>query len=172
MPSHIFTRLGYWDESIEMNRRSAELAPVGHSQAVHAYDYMVYAYLQEGRDAAALDVIRNIRSDEDPYYGGIMNYNAIAMPARYALERGDWEAAAALPAPEDALAYVEAIPRFGAYSDAFDEMLARSSTEWAPWHVIRGNDKLRARLSATPGSGVSRGCFRASAARQSRRSSG
>jgi len=42
----------------------------------------------------------------------------------------------------------EAIPRFEAYSEAFDEMLARSTSEWAPWHVIRGNDKLRARLNA------------------------
>ncbi|CAN5263755.1 polyphosphate kinase 2 [soil metagenome] len=42
----------------------------------------------------------------------------------------------------------EAIPRFTDYSEAFDEMLARSSTQWAPWHVIRGNDKLRARLNA------------------------
>ncbi|MFA6967879.1 polyphosphate kinase 2 [Bosea sp. (in: a-proteobacteria)] len=42
----------------------------------------------------------------------------------------------------------EAIPRFAAYSQAFDDMLARSSTPWAPWHVIRGNDKLRARLNA------------------------
>lgn len=42
----------------------------------------------------------------------------------------------------------EAIPRFEAYSEAFDAMLARTSTDWAPWHVIRGNDKLRARLNA------------------------
>jgi polyphosphate kinase 2 len=42
----------------------------------------------------------------------------------------------------------EAIPRFEAYSEAFDAMLERSSTDWAPWHVIRGNDKLRARLNA------------------------
>lgn len=42
----------------------------------------------------------------------------------------------------------EAIPRFAAYSEAFDEMLERSSTDWAPWHIIRGNDKLRARLNA------------------------
>jgi polyphosphate kinase 2 len=42
----------------------------------------------------------------------------------------------------------EAIPRFEAYSQAFDEMLARSTTKWAPWHVVRGNDKLRARLNA------------------------
>ncbi len=42
----------------------------------------------------------------------------------------------------------EAIPRFAAYSEAFDAMLERSSTDWAPWHIIRGNDKLRARLNA------------------------
>jgi tetratricopeptide (TPR) repeat protein len=57
-------------------------------------------------------VITRIRSVDDPYYGGVMAYNAVAMPARFALERGDWQAATALPAPEGALAYVEAVPRF------------------------------------------------------------
>lgn len=42
----------------------------------------------------------------------------------------------------------QAIPRFDAYSQAFDEMIARTATDWAPWHVVRGNDKLRARLNA------------------------
>ncbi|KPF68852.1 hypothetical protein IP69_11200 [Bosea sp. AAP35] len=42
----------------------------------------------------------------------------------------------------------EAIPRFSAYSEAFDEMLTRSTSDFAPWHVVRGNDKLRARLNA------------------------
>ena len=111
MPSHIFTRLGYWDESIETNRRSAEASPEPDA-AVHPLDYMVYAYLQQGRDGAAEEVIGRIASVDDPYYGRIMGYNAVAMPARYALERGDWEAAAALPTPEDALAWVEAVPRF------------------------------------------------------------
>lgn len=41
----------------------------------------------------------------------------------------------------------EAIPRFDAYSDAFEQMLARTSTDWAPWTVIRANDKLRTRLN-------------------------
>ena len=59
MPSHIFTRLGHWDESIKTNRRSAdvEATPGGKS---HPMDYMVYAYLQQGRDAAALAVIKEI----------------------------------------------------------------------------------------------------------------
>ena len=112
MPSHIFTRLGYWDESIETNRRSAEASPVPDA-AVHAVDYMVYAYLQQGRDSIAAAVIRRVPDSDDPYYGGLLGFNALAMPARYALERSDWEAAARLAAPEDGgPAFVRAVPRF------------------------------------------------------------
>ena len=59
MPSHIFTRLGYWDRSIETNRRSAEVARAGKDMnaELHARDYMVYAYLQSGRDEAARQAI-------------------------------------------------------------------------------------------------------------------
>ena len=59
MPSHIFTRLGYWDESIETNRRSAAAEPDSNA-AVHPMDYMVYAYLQQGRYAEARKVARTI----------------------------------------------------------------------------------------------------------------
>ena len=112
MPSHIFTRLGYWDDSIETNRRSAEASPEPNA-AVHALDYMVYAYLQQGRDAAAKEVIDRIQSPEDGFYAGVLGFNAIAMPTRYALERSDWEAAAALPSPGEGVpAYVDAVPRF------------------------------------------------------------
>lgn len=111
MPSHIFTRLGYWDESIETNRRSAEASPEPNA-AVHPLDYMVYAYLQQGREAAAAEVVDRIHYAEDRFYGGVQGFNALAMPARHALERGDWAAAAQLPVPTDALAYVEAVPRF------------------------------------------------------------
>ncbi|MBA3583141.1 MAG: hypothetical protein H0W36_01180 [Gemmatimonadetes bacterium] len=111
MPSHIFTRLGHWDESIETNRRAAEASPEPNA-AVHPLDYMVYAYLQQGRDHAAREVVGRIANIEDPFYGGVLGFNSLAMPARYALERGDWAAAAELPVPTDALAYVEAVPRF------------------------------------------------------------
>ena len=112
MPSHIFTRLGYWDESIETNRRSAEASPVPDA-AVHAVDYMVYAYLQQGRDAVAAAVISRVPESDDPYYGGLLGFNALAMPARHALERSDWEAAARLPSPAEAgPAFVKAVPRF------------------------------------------------------------
>ena len=67
MPSHIFTRLGYWDRSIETNRRSAEVARAGkdlHAE-LHARDYMVYAYLQSGRDEAARQAIAEAQQFAD-----------------------------------------------------------------------------------------------------------
>jgi len=111
MPSHIFTRLGLWDESIETNRRSAAAEPDSNA-AVHPNDYMVYAYLQQGRDAEARAVVARANETANRYYGAILGYNAIAMQARYALERGDWAAAAALPVPAKAAPFVEAVARF------------------------------------------------------------
>ena len=100
MPSHIFTRLGYWDESIRTNRRSADLEPTPGGKA-HPLDYMVYAYLQQGRDDAALAALKEIGGNITGEYiaGALGSYNALAMPARYALERDDWKSAAALQVP-------------------------------------------------------------------------
>jgi tetratricopeptide (TPR) repeat protein len=97
MPSHIFTRLGYWDESIQSNRRSADLEAQPGAKS-HPLDYLVYAYLQQGRDAMASAAIQEIAgaSDGDYVAGTLGGYNALAMPARYALERDDWRAAAGL----------------------------------------------------------------------------
>ena len=111
MPSHIFTRLGYWDESIETNARSAAAEPQPDA-AVHPLDYMVYAYLQQGRDEEARRVLDRVESGTDRFYGSILGYNFTAMPARFALERGAWREAATLPVPEGAPPYVEAITRF------------------------------------------------------------
>ncbi|MBW3572531.1 MAG: hypothetical protein KY467_15625, partial [Gemmatimonadetes bacterium] len=111
MPSHIFTRLGHWDESIETNRRSAAAEPDSNA-AVHPNDYMVYAYLQQGRDAAAERVVRRAVQNTDRFYSSILGYNYVAMPARLALERGRWEDAAALPLSAGAPPHVEAITRF------------------------------------------------------------
>src|SRR3712207_2007950 len=111
MPSHIFTRLGYWDESIATNRRSAAAEPDSNA-AVHPMDYMVYAYLQQGRDEEALKVVSRAVQNPDRFYGGIIGYNFAAMPARYALERGRWAEAAQLRVPTGAPAYVEAVTRF------------------------------------------------------------
>jgi tetratricopeptide (TPR) repeat protein len=107
MPSHIFTRLGYWDESIKTNRRSADLEPTPGGKS-HPLDYLVYAYLQQGRDEAALAAIKEVGGTVSGEYiaGALGSYNALAMPARFALERDDWKGAASLkvmlaaPAPE------------------------------------------------------------------------
>ncbi len=97
MPSHIFTRLGLWDESIASNRHSADLEPTPAAKS-HASDYMTYAYLQQGRDAQALQVITDLGGTlTGTFRGGAINtYNGLAMAARYALERDDWKGAAAL----------------------------------------------------------------------------
>ena len=99
MPSHTFTRLGYWDESIESNRRSADLEPPANK--AHAQDYMVYAFLQRGMDDSAKAVLARRPAGKEGYYspaGALSGYNALAMSARYELEREDWKAAATLPA--------------------------------------------------------------------------
>ena len=106
MPSHIFTRVGAWEASIESNRASAkaamsELAGAqnGYSSynALHAMDYMTYGYLQLGRDREAREVVDEIRSirklDVDNF---VAAFAFAAVPARYALERGRWSEAAAL----------------------------------------------------------------------------
>jgi len=96
MPGHIFTRLGLWDESIETNIRSAKVSE-NHAELLHAMDYMAYAYLQEGRDGDAKRVVEHI-----PDIGALNNKQFVAafalavIPARYAMERGQWADAAKL----------------------------------------------------------------------------
>jgi tetratricopeptide (TPR) repeat protein len=104
MPSHIFTRLGMWEASIVANRGSADAAaeyeeasqiPALTMDRVHAWDYLVYAYLQRGEEEKALGVLQE--KGEKPAGSHLaIDYALAAMPARYALERGDWRAAAAL----------------------------------------------------------------------------
>jgi tetratricopeptide (TPR) repeat protein len=117
MPSHTFTRLGYWNDSIETNIRSAVEAARAKSpgEVLHAYDYMVYAYLQTGQDRAAketldraVEVGRQAESTTSGY-GPAGVYALAAIPARYALERGDWRAAAALEVRRTPTPFVDAI---------------------------------------------------------------
>ena len=118
MPSHTFTRLGYWQESIDTNIRSAAAALEDNapSEALHAMDYMVYGYLQTGQDAAAADVLRRMRevggqSNPRGGYGPAGFYAMAAIDARYALERGDWNAAASL-STRRTVPFVDAISYF------------------------------------------------------------
>jgi tetratricopeptide (TPR) repeat protein len=115
MPSHIFTRVGAWEDSVALNRRSADVATKDGSlaDAYHAADYMVYAELQLGRDQEARRVLAEFKSEGGaalPQFAG--PYAAVAMPARLALERGDWSAAAQLPVQGTAFAHCEAITAF------------------------------------------------------------
>lgn len=105
MPSHIFTRVGAWNESIAANTASAKADTAAGWNMLHAYDYMVYAHLQLGQDRAAQKVC-------DSGFAGARRtdhfaaaYAYAAMPARVVLERGDWAAAAKLPLVPGADAY-------------------------------------------------------------------
>jgi len=115
MPSHIFTRVGYWQESIDSNMasgRSAKAAGDFHEQ-LHAMDYLVYAYLQLGQDKKAGDVVEAMNAVTGFTESAIPGpYARAASPARYAVERGDWKAAAALDVRPSPLPQVQAITYF------------------------------------------------------------
>jgi tetratricopeptide (TPR) repeat protein len=105
MPTHIFTRLGLWRESIEWNRRSADAALKGinkdtvSSEYLHALDYLAYAYLQTARDEKAKALRDIVLALEGPYgemSQPVIAYALAAIPARYALERWQWAEGAAL----------------------------------------------------------------------------
>jgi len=99
MPSHIFTRLGMWDDSIASNLAAQAAA---HNQGdmgeeLHAMDYLVYAYLQQGRGREAAGVVRRLKAMTNLDAGDFkIAYAATAMPVRYAVERHRWDEAAAI----------------------------------------------------------------------------
>jgi tetratricopeptide (TPR) repeat protein len=112
MPSHIFTRLGLWDDSIASNRAARRAA---HEQGdtgeeFHAMDYLEYAYLQQQREREAEELVRELDNISTP--GGRdfkIAYAATAMPIRYAVERGRWMDAAQIPDPAEAPPHVAAL---------------------------------------------------------------
>jgi Tfp pilus assembly protein PilF len=115
MPSHIFTRVGYWKESIASNAASARAArqsKEGHDQ-LHAMDYQVYGYLQLGQDKnarAVIDEMKTVTGFTETFIPG--PYALAISPARYAVERGDWKEAAKLEVRPSPLAHVQAITHF------------------------------------------------------------
>lgn len=119
MPSHTFTRVGLWQESVATNTRSAETAE-RHGEpgsVLHALDYMTYAYLQMGMDSkakATLDKTLQLARPTDKAPAGAVNpFASAAIPARYALERQQWAAAAELPViTSPGAAHIEAMSRF------------------------------------------------------------
>lgn len=128
MPSHIFTRLGLWEESIQSNLASAEAARqlmirthpgATHFDALHAMDYLTYAYLQLGQDAKAkgvLDQVGAVTNVDQPTFSAAYAFGAVH--ARYALERHDWAGAARLTVeptwfPWSKFPWAEAMTQFG-----------------------------------------------------------
>jgi tetratricopeptide (TPR) repeat protein len=119
MPSHIFTRVGSWDESIASNSKSAAAAANAETtsktgeardQRLHAMDYLEYAYLQSGRVKQARTVLDQMNSLA-PASGLTLpgNYATAAIPARYAIELGNWKEASGLQVDSSGVPFAQAI---------------------------------------------------------------
>ena len=146
MPSHIFTRLGMWQQSIDSNR-AAHAAAVAYVQktlgpesfdteTVHTMDYLEYAYLQTAQDRGAKEVVDELTSFRRSATPNLPTAYAIAaIPVRYALERRDWPAAAALSEPAigfplERFPWAEAMIAYGrALGDARTGNIAGAETE-------------------------------------------
>ncbi len=143
MPSHTFTRLGYWQESIDTNTASGAVARREGSVAeeLHTMDYRIYAYLQTAQDRGArrvLDALPEVAARFDPDAvgsaapGSAGVFALAAIPARYALERGAWAEAAKLEPHASRFPYTEALTHFARAMGAArigDTATIRSSIE-------------------------------------------
>jgi tetratricopeptide (TPR) repeat protein len=111
MPSHIYSMVGLWDESIASNASALEIQP----DYYHAADFTVYAHLQLAQDAKADAMIRKslATADRGDRPINFVNFTAkAAMPARYVLERADWANAAALPMTPTQYPMADSLIRF------------------------------------------------------------
>jgi hypothetical protein len=154
MPSHTFTRLGYWQESIDSNLAAAAAARRQGQTAeeLHASDYETYAYLQTGQDEAAARIVKSLprmASRFDPKAALLgagppsAGYFALAaIPARYALERQDWRQAERLAPSETPFPYADAMTWFARGLGAARLRHAAAATRSAS--ALR---QIRARLS-------------------------
>jgi tetratricopeptide (TPR) repeat protein len=128
MPSHIFTRLGMWQESIDSNRAAADAAQAYaatrkrdavEAEQLHALDYLAYSYLQQAQDKKAKEVVdfaASVRkTNPELEFSGA--YALAAIPTRYAFERNDWPAAATLTIPAlphwSSFPFMEALIEYG-----------------------------------------------------------
>jgi tetratricopeptide (TPR) repeat protein len=111
MPAHIYSMVGLWEDSIKSNLSALEIQP----DYYHAADFTVYAHLQLAQDGKASAMIEKAlntaeRGDRPP---GLANYTArAAMPARYVLERADWEGAARLTVTPTGYPQADSLTRF------------------------------------------------------------
>jgi tetratricopeptide (TPR) repeat protein len=157
MPTHIFTRLGFWQESITMNRRSEVAAlkhPVGDAISLHylhALDYLAYAYLQRAEDQNAKQVLDTLQALEGPFQPHAASaYTLAVVPARLVLERQEWADAASLvprtPSnyPWDSYPAMEAITHFARALGS-----ARSGNEQAARQALDKLATLHGRTAET-----------------------
>jgi hypothetical protein len=152
MPSHTFTRVGSWQESIDANRASAAAAREEGSVAeeLHATDYMAYAHLQMGQDRAVEQLIAAFPDQARRFQAGpgagaappaAGAYALAAIPARYALERGAWADAARLEARTSGVPYADGVTHFARAIGA-----ARSGNAAAIRSAITELERLRGEL--------------------------
>lgn len=147
MPSHIFTRVGAWGDSVTTNRRSADAAQRSSDpdDALHALDYMTYAYLQLARDGDARKTFEEARTLTGINPARATAYYALAaMPARYVVERGAWRDAAKLTPSPSNFPFTEAMTHFARALGA-----AKSGDPAAAQTDIEKITALRDRLKAT-----------------------
>ena len=147
MPSHIFTRVGAWGDSVTTNRRSADAAQRSNDpdDALHALDYMTYAYLQLARDGDARKTFEEARRLTGINPARATAYYALAaMPARYVVERGAWRDAAKLAPSPSNFPFTEAMTHFARALGA-----AKSGDPAAAQTDIEKIAALRDRLKAT-----------------------
>jgi len=140
MPSHIYSMVGLWEDSIKSNLSALEIQP----DFIHAYDFSVYAALQLAQDAKAREMIEKAMST--PRRGdrpiGLVDFTArAAMPARYVIERGDWAGAAALPVTSTRYPQADSLTRFSRGLG-----MARSGDAAGAKHEIEAMQALRSAL--------------------------
>jgi tetratricopeptide (TPR) repeat protein len=131
MPAHIYSMVGLWEDSIASNLSALEIQP----DYYHAADFAVYAYLQLAQDGKARALIEKAKAT--PVRGdrpvSIVNFTALAaMPARYALERGDWKAASALAVASTDYPQADALTHFArglGFARSGDAQCARREIE-------------------------------------------
>jgi hypothetical protein len=146
MPSHIFTRLGMWQDSVASNQaaRMAARQQGDVGEELHAMDYMVYASLQQGRDAEAAAVIQDLHGMTRLTAADFkVSYAATAMPVRYAVERKKWEEATRSSSPEGAPPHVTALAAW-ARALGYARSGNRAAAESELQSLQRLTDQLRA----------------------------
>jgi tetratricopeptide (TPR) repeat protein len=144
MPSHIYSMLGMWDESIRANLASKAAAEAYGLPVAHQMDFLVYAYLQTAKDGDAeqsVDSLPNLK--KSPFTSLGIDTALAAIPARFALERGRWNEAAQLPVRDSQFPAAQSISYFARALGA-----ARSGDAAAARVEIAHLDELEAKLAA------------------------